>query len=168
MHKYELSLSTQGKWRDRCFKGVFLWTQSCTHRQTHTNKSFPKDCLCSNLLSSVLFFCSTMRKKALLELHQSLLHGESVLETFAYKWTKASTHTFGPTVLEEGKKAFYRDNERNHSYENSVFPEKKKETENRFILILSCLRMLESFHTFSGFLEAEGCWGNSFGVCVCS
>lgn len=46
---------------------------------------------------------------------------EKVLETSAYKWTKASIHAFGSTVLEEGK----RDNKRNRAYENSVFPEKK-------------------------------------------
>lgn len=84
---------------------MFLWTHTYKHKHMHTNKSFPKDCLHSNL-SGVLFFCSTMRKEVLLELYQSLLHGESVLKTSAYKQTKTSIYTFGSTVLEERKRPF--------------------------------------------------------------
>lgn len=36
----------------------------------------------------------------------------------------AGIQTFGSTVLEEGKRLFYRDNEINYFYENNVFPEK--------------------------------------------
>lgn len=75
---------------------------------------------------------------------------EKVLETSAYKWTKASIHAFGSTVLEEGK----RDNKRNRAYENSVFPEKKI----RLKIYLFIFQLPESAGELYYFFRLFGSW----------
>lgn len=92
---------------------------------------------------------------------------EKVLETSAYKWTKASIHAFGSTVLEEGKRPFTGITKEIVPMK-IVFSQKKRLDWKYIYLFFSCLKVLVSFTIFSGFLEAEGSWGNIFRLSVCS